>query len=143
MKVFRLYIKLYFRQISAGRNQQHCHFPCFLSLSYIQRSGEPKGGGHGPREPALGGGGAFLLVDFFFLGPNGFVFTKAKGGRTPSPEGASRVGLYVAGGGGGGANSGGGGADASIVPRALETLGTPLIQRQTRVTYTCHSDSQT
>ena len=27
---------------------------------------------------------------------------------------------------GGGANSGGGGADASIGPRALETLGTPL-----------------
>ena len=45
------------------------------------------------------------------------------GGRTPSPEGASRVGLC--GGGGGGANSGGGGADASIGPRALETLGRP------------------
>ena len=29
-------------------------------------------------------------------------------------------------GGGGGANWGGGGADASISPRALETLGTPL-----------------
>ena len=50
------------------------------------------------------------------------------GGRTPSPEGASRVGLC---GRGGGANSwggGGGGADASIGPRALETLGTPLGQ---------------
>ena len=45
----------------------------------------------------------------------------AKGG------GASRVGLC--GRGGGRANSGGGGgggADASIGPRALETLGTPL-----------------
>ena len=43
------------------------------------------------------------------------------GGRTPSPKGASRVGLC----GRGGANSGGGG-DAFIGPRALETLGTPL-----------------
>ena len=48
------------------------------------------------------------------------------GGRTPSPKGASRVGLC---GRGGGANSGGGGADASIGPRALETLPTPLSER--------------
>ena len=50
-------------------------------------------------------------------------FTKG-GGRTPSPEGASRVGLC---GGGGVLIRGGGGADASIGPRALETLGTPLV----------------
>ena len=36
--------------------------------------------------------------------------------RAPSPKGASRVGLCGRGGGG----------DASIGPRALETLGTPL-----------------
>ena len=35
--------------------------------------------------------------------------------RAPSPKGASRVGLC-----------GRGGGDASIGPRALETLGTPL-----------------
>ena len=39
--------------------------------------------------------------------PNGW------GARTPSPKGASRVGLC---GRGGGANSGGGGADPSIGP---------------------------
>ena len=37
--------------------------------------------------------------------------------RAPSPKGASRVGLC---------GRGGGGGDASIGPRALETLGTPL-----------------
>ena len=98
-------------------------------------------GGHGPRAQALEGAPAQLV------GPNckkksrpsqiskvtslqstvadaGFT-KRGRGGRTPSPEGASRVGLC---GGGGGvlANSGGGGADASIGPRALETLGMPL-----------------
>ena len=46
------------------------------------------------------------------------------GGRTPSPKGASRVGLC-----GTGVLIPGGGADPSIGPRALETLGTPLMGR--------------
>ena len=69
----------------------------------------------------------FLAEDFFlfffagrFFSPGADAgFTKRRGGgsRTPSSKGASRVGLC----------GGGGGADASIGPRALETLGTPLL----------------
>ena len=42
---------------------------------------------------------------------------------------------------GGGANSGGGGADASIGPRALETLGMPLVTQVPPVRQIwCNSD---
>ena len=59
-------------------------------------------------------------------------FTK-RGGR---PEGASRVGLC---GRGVGANSGGGGAPMqALAPRALETLGTPLLSTWTSVIQTQH-----
>ena len=100
------------------------------------------GGGHGPRAQALEGAPAQIV------GPNckkkirprqiskvtslqsavaDAGFTK-RGGGTPIHEGASRVGLCSR----GGYNSGGGGGDASIGPRALETLGTPLTN-----TYRC------
>ena len=42
---------------------------------------------------------------------------------------------------GGSANSGGGGADPSIGPRALETLGTPLVQIQNSIIYIDHARS--
>ena len=108
-------------------------------------------GGLGPREQALEGAPAKLV------GPNckkkirprqiskvtslqsavadaGFTKRGGGGGRTPSPEGTSRVGLCGRGGvlilGGGGE-----GADASIGPRALETLGTPLPLGQKLMTF--------
>ena len=66
-----------------------------------------------------------------------FQFLKALIKKKYCPEGASRVGLCGRGGGANGCapsyqyllNSGGGGADASIGPRALETLTTPLCLR--------------
>ena len=53
-----------------------------------------------------------------------FFACQTEGGGTPSPKGASRVGLC---GRGVLMLMGGGGGDASIGPRALETLATPLI----------------
>ena len=110
-------------------------------------SGVPRGGGqggHGPWAQDLEGapaqvvgakfksraikGPAFRLyalggLSFLFLVEDLFIFFLL---ADFWPSGPGPKGLVLPKGGGAPRGAGGGGADASIGPRALETLGTPL-----------------